>query len=338
MEEVLSTVFPFWDILRDTSETKFLLHSLGNELFHQTEGDIQKWEGKFSWVAYLQIGVLLFAINWSHRAIITPWARNIFKYLSQGSEVPKLVIFKFCQAQSEFLWYTVFSLMGLKLLFFREKPLGWLQSTYTWWTDEPSLNLATQTPDLYAFYYLYSARYVQQFISVLLEPRRKDFMEMQLHHFSTAVLTLTTLNVGFLKIGLVIMVLMDLADPFLHIGKQFVYLRDYTEEKSTRRIMGVLADLWFAVFVLAFTATRIFGYTYVVLTGFTDNFEIKMIDDEKFDIWNVFERIEIPERICLSLLLLFWFQAIVKLVMKVARGDEVDDSRSEASEDSTGKN
>eukprot|EP00924_Labyrinthula_sp_SR-Ha-C_P015207 snap_masked-scaffold_9-processed-gene-11.30-mRNA-1 protein AED:1.00 eAED:1.00 QI:0/0/0/0/1/1/2/0/340 len=335
MNEVMQTVFPLWIALKNTSQSEFLLQSLGTELLHQDESTLQETKGTFSWIAYIQLGILLLFINWSHRASIKPWARKIFNSLSKGSKIPACTIFKFCQAQSEFLWYTTFSLLGLKLLFFRTKHLSWLESPSTWWAGEPNFNLAIETPDLYAFYTLYSVRYAQQFVSVFLEPRRKDFVEMQVHHISTALLTVLTLKIGYLKVGLVVMVLMDLADPFLHL--------DYTQEKTMRKIMGIFADVCFGLFVLCFIITRIIGYSYVVITGFAIHFQMKMNDGEKFDIWKVLPRIEILETVCLFLLLVllilqfFWFYEIIKLVIKVLKGEEVDDSRSEVDEEDTNK-
>jgi len=75
------------------------------------------------------------------------------------------------------------------------------------------------------YYILYAGRYSACFFSVLLEERRSDFLAMQLHHVSTATLVLVSYEVGFLNIGTVVMLLLDVADPPLHVAKIFLYLR-----------------------------------------------------------------------------------------------------------------
>ena len=54
-----------------------------------------------------------------------------------------------------------------------------------WWIGFSTGSHASMRDDLRCYYLLYGARYVAGFISVYFEPRRKDYVEMQLHHVVT---------------------------------------------------------------------------------------------------------------------------------------------------------
>jgi ceramide synthetase len=54
---------------------------------------------------------------------------------------------------------------------------------------------------------------------VLFEPRRKDFIQMELHHALTFGLVVLSYFWGWNRVGFVIMLLLDPADVPLHAAK-----------------------------------------------------------------------------------------------------------------------
>eukprot|EP01052_Picozoa_sp_SAG31_P007587 SAG31_NODE_363_length_16899_cov_9.812976_6_plen_105_part_00 len=88
----------------------------------------------------------------------------------------------------------------------------------------------------------YGARYIQSFISVCMEYRRRDFVEMQVcncvlpaacvlvpvpmaylfaqvHHSATVVVIILSYIAAYCRVGGVIMVLLDVGDIPLHVAK-----------------------------------------------------------------------------------------------------------------------
>lgn len=66
--------------------------------------------------------------------------------------------------------------------------------------------------------------YIFSSVSIFWEPKLKDRNEMLLHHFATLSLIIFSGIYGILRIGTIIMVLHDVADPFMEVGKVSLYL------------------------------------------------------------------------------------------------------------------
>ena len=115
---------------------------------------------------------------------------------------------------------------------------------------------ATASDDLKCYYLLYGSRYMQAIVSVMLEHRRKDFIEMIVHHVTTLIVIAVSFysSIGY-RVGAVIMLLFDPADVPLHVAKQCKYIGGFTEQ---------LADVFFVLFMLTFFVTRMLVYPYTV--------------------------------------------------------------------------
>lgn len=317
----------------------------------------------FPWLMFLELSVIMFVLSWAYRLLIaTPVIKLVLKSLAHKPQlVTETKVVKFAQAHLEMVSYSIFAVLGGLLIYsmpwflcdmhsyeitreskeatvfkeFREAFPYFGFSIY-WWTNQPNNRILTE--DLVFFYVLYAARYVSQFISVFLEPKRKDFWEMQLHHLVTAVLVILSYKTGYVKYGLVIMLLMDLADPFLHLAKQFIYLREVSKKTESFFSWGTVADICFVLFTLVFTITRVVMYPFVVWSSMKDPFLIihDLTGKIPFSITTFYETLTMKELIlvvllCLLLCLqLFWFGLLMKIVISVIRGEKVDDNRSDS--------
>jgi ceramide synthetase len=160
-----------------------------------------------------------------------------------GAKAKQTKIDKFAQAAMEFIFYGSFTLIGLTVV----PNQAWIWPSNHWWDmlKEPIM----MGDDLKCYYLLYGSRYAQAIISVLLEHKRKDFVEMLLHHITTLVVIAVSFLGGYYRIGGVIMLLFDPADVFLHAAKQFKYIG-----------LGTMADINFLLFMLSFFVTRCLMY------------------------------------------------------------------------------
>ena len=166
---------------------------------------------------------------------------------------------------------------------------------------------------------------------------------MQVHHSTTTLLCILSYQVGYVKIGLVIMFLMDLADPFLHFSKQLIYLRDGSRNKIA--FFGMAADASFLCFTVSFTISRMIAYPVVVLSAFRDNHALLVYGEftKPFSLIELFENCTKTDKVMLLLLVtLFclqciWFAMIIRILVRVAIGLPVEDDRSDSEIEATEK-
>lgn len=104
------------------------------------------------------------------------------------------------------------------------------------------------------------------------ETRRKDFVEMSIHHLSTVCLILFSFLFDFGRPGILVMMIHDVGDIFLYSAKSAQY-----------RKLNKLADVLFAIFALVFYISRWYVFPRFVIipllvtiySGLTDsNFRI----------------------------------------------------------------
>lgn len=255
-----------------------------------------------------------FAFNWGLRLfVVAPAVRSLWP-MKDGQVV------KFCQACMEALFYAGFTILGLLVVPRQE----WIWPSEKWWAGFTEGGHELMRPDLRGFYLLYIGRYFQAGISVLLEPKRKDFIAMILHHVVTVAICLISYVYGWNRIGVVIMLLFDPADVPLHCAKLFKYASD----ASGRRLFQFIADRFFEGFAVIFFITRLVCHSYVCWSASVEGPRV------------------IPNAggpagwACIALLYvllamqLYWFWLIVQAAIKLSKDGAVDDPRSDDEADS----
>ena len=116
-----------------------------------------------------------------------------------------------------------------------------------------------------SFYALcYLGRYFANVVSLFLEVKRKDFWEMFVHHVATCFLVWVAYFGPWMRIGAVIMVLLDPADVPLHCAKLLKYLSTSSTGAVVRPYTSTMCDVFFGIFAVSFFVMRIVFYPYVV--------------------------------------------------------------------------
>lgn len=165
-------------------------------------------------------------------------------------------VLKFSQAAMEAIFYGGFSALGLSIV--PSQP--WIWPSKHWWIDFQSGQHSLMRDDLRCYYLLYGARYVQGAVSVMLEHKRKDFLEMQIHHVVTVAVVFISYAYGWNRVGAVVMLLLDPADVPLHAAKMVKYVG---EARGNNKTCAFLADRLFELFAVMFFVTRVALYPYV---------------------------------------------------------------------------
>jgi len=141
---------------------------------------------------------------------------------------------------------------------------------------------------------------------VTIEIRRRDFLEMLIHHLVTIALVGASYGLGFVRIGLVVFFLHDMNDVFFESGKLLVY------SKRCQK----LASVSFCGLVILWGSTRLFLFPQRALYGVF--FECAQIyGDEIVRKWAIQYWFFNVLLWILAVLDVFWFGLMVKMLLRI---------------------
>ena len=102
--------------------------------------------------------------------------------------------------------------------------------------------------------------YIFHLFSVLfLEEKRRDFWMLLVHHLTTLTLITMSYTIGFTEMGILILLLHDICDPFLEFGKVCYYLTQ-RRDGMTNEFFHVFIDPCFYIFIPTWIVARLFYY------------------------------------------------------------------------------
>lgn len=183
----------------------------------------------------------LFVFNWgSRKGLLEPLARSVLSAGHTSAQVDK-----FGQSASEALFYGLSFAVGLCVV----PRQAWVWPSELWWKGKtvPPVDGGEHDmlcDDLKCYILLYFGRYLQGVVSCCLEHKRKDFIEMQVHHCTTLALIFLSYTHQYNRIGVVVMLLLDPADVPLHLAKLCKY-----------SLADNMADFFFYLFGVSFFVT-----------------------------------------------------------------------------------
>lgn len=270
---------------------------------------------------FLIYAAVFFAINWVLRIVVVgPLARVVLTRPSKG------MVQKFSQSFLEMVFYGSFTAFGLMIV----PTQAWVWPSKHWWIDFHSGSHAVMRDDMRCYYIMYASRYLQGLLSVFIEHRRKDFVEMQVHHWATVVLVWVSYACGWNRIGVIVMLLLDPADVPLHVAKQCKYISDSRKGSGAVAgfdVWGVAADRLFEFFAVVFFVTRILMYPYICWSA---HIEATRYFPKGLPEWTCVALLEL-----LFCLQLYWFWLLIKAVINMISKGGVEDIRSDDEDEDT---
>ncbi|AMD20517.1 HDL227Cp [Eremothecium sinecaudum] len=169
--------------------------------------------------------------------------------------------------------------------------------------------------------------WIQQIVVLTIEERRKDYFQMLAHHLITIALTTGSYYYYFTRIGHVILILMDFVDILLACAKVQKYCG-----------FTVACDYTFMIFLVFWFALRHVIYNYLLYHTW---FKSRTLMPEgecgaqlfqkrcwTHGIMNGFSALLAG----LQVLTIIWFVLIIKVLMKVIKGFNAEDVRSDDEE------
>lgn len=166
-------------------------------------------------------------------------------------------------------------------------------------------------PFIFRLYYFISiAYYLNESISIFVEPKKKDRNQMVMHHIATLLLMGISYAHGLVRYGILVLFVHDISDPFLELAKSVLALKK-------RRIANAL----FVGFMLTFFFFRLVIYPYFLVMPATKN-----LLQEGLRAWSITIMLMLN---FLVLAHIIWGYLIVRVLWKIIMYDKADDPRSE---------
>lgn len=212
---------------------------------------------------------------------------------------------KFCETAFRCIFYTVMLCYGVWCLW--DKP--WLWDIRYCWYDYPYHTVPT---DVWCYYMMELSFYWSLSISQFFDVRRKDFLEMMIHHNATILLMMFSWTDHFTRIGTLVMILHDMADPFLELAKMFRYVN---YQRTCDSIFGIFSLVW------VITRCGIYPAHILYSTLYDAKWYI-----EFFSAYYIFNFLLVT----LQILHVVWTYFLFKAIHKAVTVGGVDDKRSDS--------
>ncbi|KAJ4005988.1 Sphingosine N-acyltransferase lag1 [Fusarium irregulare] len=197
-----------------------------------------------------------------------------------------------------------------------------------------------------------TAFWLQQMVTINIEKRRKDYWQMVSHHLVTIALCYSSYRYGLTRVSHVTLILMDFNDLVFSAAKCLKYLG-----------LQTACDIMFGFFVMSWVWCRHVAFVMVCWSGYAHSLPIHgkncyigsgdtITGPEPVPRDGFFYILEPliydSGRICYDLtinwmfvggllflegLMIFWLVMILKLVVRILRGGNVEDTRSDDEEE-----
>ncbi|KAI8989450.1 Imidazoleglycerol-phosphate dehydratase-domain-containing protein [Pilobolus umbonatus] len=232
---------------------------------------------------------------------------------------------RFAEQSWAFTYYSVFWSVGMYIMY--NSP-HWMD-TSQYWIDYPHTPI---TGIMKAYYLMQLSFWFQQMYTIHIEKRRKDHYAMLSHHVITIALIGCSYVNNFTRIGNAVLCCMDFSDILLPLAKILKYM-GYT----------VICDITFGLFAISWPLFRHVLFSIITRSLIVEPSiytDMKWEPEKgKFFTHNV-QKVYVFCFLVLNVLMFYWFAMIFKVIMKVLRGNNAEDTRSddEDSDEPTEKN
>ncbi|KAG9289327.1 hypothetical protein G9A89_007888 [Geosiphon pyriformis] len=236
----------------------------------------------------------------------------------------KAKLTRFMEQSYVVIYYSISSAVGLYIM---RQSSYWYFDTKYFWIDYPHFYL---TP-LEKYYYLIQFGFWLQQVVILilnLEKPRKDFLEIVAHHIITCLLISGSYLSNFTRIGNAVFITMDFSDIWLALAKCLKYLQ----------FPGFVTDSMFVIFMLTWAYTRHYLYGWIMYSTFIES----CLSQINPCIWNPMNGYWLTwwtkyiiglGLILLQTLMIYWFALILRIALRVLKGKNAEDTRSDSEED-----
>lgn len=225
---------------------------------------------------------------------------------------------RFAEQGWSFSYYLVSWIAGMALMHHADYAF----SVKHFWMGWPHYNLQFY---MKAYYLIQLSCWLSQIYVLNVEEKRKDYSQMFTHHIITCLLVIGSYYFFYFAVGHAIMAMMDVLDALLALAKMTKYM-GYT----------TLCDAIFLLFLFCWVIFRHGLYNYITYSAIVD--APNLIPYKCFyDGFGQHKRCFTPTvyvtfvslLVLLQIIMLIWFYMILKIVVKVIKGEPAEDNRSD---------
>lgn len=94
---------------------------------------------------------------------------------------------------------------------------------------------------------------------MMLDEKRRDFWILMVHHFATITLITMAYTIKYTEMGLLILLLHDMCDPFMEVAKICHYMK-FRRDREKNYWFKVLCEPFFLLFTLMWIPSRMYFY------------------------------------------------------------------------------
>lgn len=251
---------------------------------------------------YKQIQGLAKQLDWTERQV-ERWIR-----MRRMMDRPSTLV-KFMECGWRFSYYGFAFGYGVWTLWDKD----WFWDINHCWYTFPHQGV---TNDIWWYYMMELSFYWSLLFSMFEDIKRKDFLEMLIHHFVTIILLVLSWTCNLIRAGTLVLVIHDCADIFLEMAKMMKYIK-----------WQRTCDALFAIFTVTWIGTRLVIYPYWFL--YSTCIGAKEIVP-MFPAYYIFNSL----LLLLLVLHIIWTYFILKVLYRaILSGQMEKDSRSSSSED-----
>lgn len=230
--------------------------------------------------------------------------------------IREVKIRKFLDAAWLFLSYVLLFIYGCYVT--STKPYVWDLSLL--WHDWPNHRVPN---DVYVYYLLQITQYLHLLIAEFVSLKKKDFIQMTIHHCVTLLLLFISYMMNFTRIGVLILVIHDASDVFLEFAK----LCNYTQSNNIkyRSSFTKIQDMFFIIFAIVFIFTRLYIYPFYIYHAMLVRSQQPGVNLGMAPVYWVFAVL----LGALVILHIIWGSIILKMCWQFVAGTMVKDARSD---------
>jgi ceramide synthetase len=189
---------------------------------------------------------------------------------------------------------------------------GLLTNTRKYWEGIPNPPISE---NLLTFYTFQLAFYFYTTLSlVCFDVKRKDYYALLIHHFVTICLIYFSWFFGYVRVGTIVFICMDIVDVFLEAAKFTNYLK----------LNPLFPNVFFTLMVLSWAGFRLFLFPYLVVrSAFSESTDVHLAEghDYKMSVWYLFNSL----LWILQALQVYWFYYVIKALVRMLTTGKVED-------------
>jgi len=227
--------------------------------------------------------------------------------INEPEQARKKTVKKASESAYKIAYYTPLWIWGVYIAYGE----GLWTNTRKYWEGIPNPPISD---GLIFFYSAQMAFYIYTLICLLLiDVKRKDFIALLIHHFATIFLIYFSWHFGYVRVGTIVFICMDVVDIFLESAKftNYIHLHPYP-------------NIFFTIMVITWLIFRLGLFPYLVVrSAFSEATVVHQEEghDWSYPVWVLFTSL----LWILQALQLYWFYYVMKALVRMVVFGKVED-------------